>query len=279
MVVRASTMLLVAGVLAACASFDAADTAADAGASTNDAGATVDGGAGGDGSATTPSDAYAAAVIADQPLAFWRLGEKTGAVTMQSAVGSHLLVPTNQPTLGAEGLFGGAGRAVAFDGVKGRCLVASGAPNLMENGRAFAIEMWLFLGAPSDVSYRHLASQSDGSRELSVFVREGRLGFDLYDRGALTEIYRTEPATLQWHHVVMQAASMRVPRLWVDGAEVSNESTSLATAGTQHTLVFGAESDGAASLPVGSRLAEIAVYDHVLAADRVLSHFTLGRAP
>jgi hypothetical protein len=277
MVVRTSAIALVAGVLGACGSFDAAATPDDGGAGAGDA--SSDGGSAdaADAGPTTASESYAAAVIADQPLGFWRLGEKSGAATLQSVQGGHALVPTNGPTLGLDGLFPPPSGAVGFDGVQGRRLVASTLPNLMENGRAFAIEMWLFLGGPSDSSYRHLAAQSDGTRELSVWVRAGKIGFDLYDLGVLSAVDRPEPASLQWHHVVAQAASMREPRLWVDGAEVALESPAVATAVPQKALTLGAENDGAPSLPVGSKVAEIAVYDHVLVPERVLAHFTLGK--
>jgi hypothetical protein len=272
-------------VLGACTSFADAPNAPNVTNAPNDAGAVpdadVDAGAAGEGGDAAPSSssAYAAEVVADAPLAFWRLAEKSGTAVLNSEVGSHALVPTNGPLLGAPGLFGGTGGAVAFDGAPGRRLVASTLSNLLQNGQPFAIEMWLYSGGPSDDSYRHLVDQSNGTHEISLFLRAGALGADVYDNGTVRTFTRPEPMLHAWHHVVVQGVSLVDPRLWIDATDVPVGVTGTGYAAAQRTLTIGAESDAAPSLPGGSRVAEIAVYDHVLAPARVLAHFTVGKAP
>jgi hypothetical protein len=105
---------------------------------------------GGDiGSDGAPSEAvgrsitYRAAVVADQPLAYWRLGEPTGSPTAADAVaGGAAGAVQAGVTMGVPGVFGeGGDTAASFDGSKGAILL--GEVFDFTGNVAYSLEAWV----------------------------------------------------------------------------------------------------------------------------------------
>lgn len=66
---------------------------------------------------TVDPTTYATAVMADGPIAYWRLGEKTGTTAIDSAGDDHHGAYAGSPELGVQGGSADAGTVTRFDGV------------------------------------------------------------------------------------------------------------------------------------------------------------------
>jgi hypothetical protein len=77
--------------------------------------------------AAPAASAYSAAVLADSPLAYYRLGEASGTTMTDSSGNSRNGTYAGSPTLGAPGLVtGDSDTAVTFNGTSQQAQVAFG---------------------------------------------------------------------------------------------------------------------------------------------------------
>lgn len=82
---------------------------------------------------------YSAAVLADNPTAYWRLGDASGITAVDAAASPHNATYNGAPTLGSTGLLvGSADTAVVFNGSS---QYAEAAYNAAFNPAVFSIEM------------------------------------------------------------------------------------------------------------------------------------------
>src|SRR5262249_49814733 len=89
-----------------------------------------------------PPTGYAAAVTADSPASYWRLGESSGSLAADER-GANAGTYTNSPTLAQSSLLGSdsVNKAVSFDGTNDFVKVADSAP--LDLSSAFTIETWI----------------------------------------------------------------------------------------------------------------------------------------
>lgn len=268
-------------MLLACTSFESTDAPAPA----TDAGSDVaspqpDSGANDSAAsdapieASTPSSNYAATILADMPEGYWRFTEALGSPGLKSAINGHALLDGNtKPTYGLPGLFGGAVGAIGLDGHAER-VFSNTVPTRFP--QSFAIEVWIFLTEPLDGNVRGLAAQSDGTSSFYFY---------LYEQGVLLETVSNEDhayayapplATNVWHHVVVQASSALEPDVFVDGEQKSR------TTGTQTVLAtrafnVGAVDDSSLAIGPGAKIAELALYHHLLTPAQITAHILAGK--
>jgi hypothetical protein len=267
-------------VLAACSpSYGTADEVTpDAGssdASTNqDAGSVTDTGAG---PTSTSSASYRQAVLEDTPIAFWRFSEKADSPVLASEIGSHALLPAAaKPLFGESGLFSGAGGAIGFDGTKGQRVVSATVPFAAPAG--VAVEAWIRLTIPPDSLGRGIVGQSDGNDSFILFLFQAEIYFEVR-LGATRHYVANGLSVNEWHHIVAQTNSMTGVEMSIDGvrstAAISNGTTPLAA----QDFFVGAEKDSTDPIGPDARVAEVALYDHVLTPERITQHYLLGKKP
>jgi hypothetical protein len=218
-----------------------------------------------------PSSVYRAAVLADAPLAYWRLGEKSGTVAHDETGHGYDGTYTGTYTLGAAGaLAGDPDTAVTLDGVTGQVDVGD---NFDFAGQVpFSFEAWV-KPAVIDSVYRHvvtkMAFNGFGNPQVGTYVilQQGNtiLGFERWQDAAteLTVETSSYPAAGSWAHVVA-TYNGSVGELYVNGVAVqASAGVGGVTASGVHML-WGNVLQGV--------IDEIAVYDHVLSAARVAAH-------
>jgi hypothetical protein len=242
------------------------------GATTTDAGDTdgarIDGGAGG----------YAAAVLADDPLAYLRLGESSGAIA-NDATGHG-----NTGALGSGHMFGVTGAidsdpdtALRLDGV--RSGIVLGKKLDFPGSRAYSLEAWTRLDFV-DHDYRHLfkksGSATTGREAYGVFVQDGRLTYERIVGGEQLVVQAsTAPLVGRWVHVVSTYDRTRI-RLYVDGVQVSSRADARPANPIDADLVVGCN-DALDTYVLAGDLDEVAIYPTALPADRVKLHFDTGK--
>jgi hypothetical protein len=222
--------------------------------------------------ATTTVSGYAAAVLKDSPVAYWRLNETSGTRAADS-VGGHDGSYTNGPKLAQPGVDG----AVGFDGIDDVVTVADAA-ELRLNG-SFSIEFMAKLGADAN-SYPGVLAKGSASagqtgyivyyspsHKQPAFKRAGVDGMDTTEAGLLGAGFK--------HYVFSYDNVTKVARWYVGGnldREFSNVSFPLNNDASAFSLGRGDVEGG--QVQFGNEvLDEVAVYGSALAADRVKAHF------
>ncbi|HEY8039155.1 MAG TPA: LamG domain-containing protein [Polyangiaceae bacterium] len=248
---------------------DAGD-AGDATTSTDAGGDAEAGDAGVQETSDAPSNAYRTAVLTDSPLAYWRLGEASGAVCHDETGNGNDATIVGNVTLGVPGaLTGDPDTAAHFPGSGG--LLDVGDRFDFAGTAPLTFEMWC---KPDviDTSYRHLETKmkyDDAGRPFDgtyLFVHAGTtLGYERWSDGG-TDLGMSSPLVTvgsYWHVVATYDGS--TANLYVNGALAQSAPTAVALVANGVHLAWG-------ELYQGS-LDELAVYDHALTLQRVLAHY------
>lgn len=261
----AAFVLATAGVCA-CSSFGDATGAPGAG----DAGASSADGA--------SASAYAAVVLADGPLAYWRLGEKAAATIAEDASGharSGVYVDCTLDVPGA--IAGDVDTAASFDGERSSISVLDGFD--FTGAAPFSVEAWV---KPREVTtgFRHIVTQewfAPGRQGFALLLDGGRLAFERFVDGDNAKAIAPVPAPpVRYTHVVGVYDGQRV-RLYLDGAEVAREDAPGDLPAHESSAVLGAAAPS--FNVVDGAIDEIAVYAGALTPERIAAHAMAGRAP
>lgn len=213
-------------------------------------------------------------VLEDEPLFYYRLEETAGPTVEDSTGGGN-----DGTVVGADlDVPGKIGSAVSFDGADDY-LEAIALGDLT----ALTIEFWAKIpnGAGGGSGVTHLCGVTDASSSNIVHIA-------VNSNGTIVIGERTGSSTLsevtsanawdddQWHHFVATFQAGGAKELWVDGTK---DATGSAQSGTWNlsatTFMFGAWNNrgNAVIWHVACYQDEIAVYDKVLPAARIIAHF------
>jgi hypothetical protein len=237
------------------------------------------GGLNGGGAGGEMATGYASLVLEDEPVAYWRLGERSGT-TARDEMGSYDGQYAGRVELGVEGaLERDADTAVRFAGVDGSVDIGD---VLDFEASTFSIELWL---VPEDFVFknyeeRYLVSKLEpgfGGYHSYVFQRpaEQGVGFDVCDASETCDSASvTLPLLDEYMHVVFVHDGDYL-RIYVDGQLRALEPATLTADASATPLRLGAGYYFFGGYLPGS-LDEVAIYDHELSGERVLVHF-LGR--
>ena len=171
--------------------------------------------------------AYSDEVLADSPVAYWRLGEAAGSTSVADSTTNANTGTVTGATLGSASLLtGDANTAATFDGVDDKIDVTDSA-SLQSPSTALAVEFWIKL---SDVVTRQTVfSRYDTTGNLrvwSVEVMNSDVGLFVGTSGGagFIETHSNDVLTVNIvHHVVCKwdaAANAGACRIFVDGVEV-----------------------------------------------------------
>lgn len=242
----------------------------------------VDGGDGGGDAAIDAGESYAAAVLADHPLFYLRLGESAGITAVDTAGGAGGVYGGSPYTLGHVGLLtNDPDTALALDGGNAHAAVqpTGAASGALTAFAPFTIEAWILETARPGVSRWILGRETLGP------PRNG-ISFIVDDTGVFLERWVNQnasrvggpanPAVGVPAHVVatFDGATMQV---WVDavaGSSGPSEPDASIPANAQ-PFAIGSQSSFLSGGFLGV-IDEVALYDHVLTADRIATHYKIG---
>lgn len=215
---------------------------------------------------------YAAAVLADNPLAYWRLGEKSGIVAANQK-GTNPGTYVGAPTLGVAGAIArDPDTAVTLDGATQSVSVADSSPFLFAGALPFTVETWI--NHVPDASFRRVVSCEDaGGLGWQLFSSVGDYGFLRKDGGgtATAEVFASVPAG--WQYVVATYDGTNL-RLYRAGGLVAGPvaSAQVIPVGGQNFFL----GRGLAGPRFNGSLDEIAIYSYALSAGQIAAHFALA---
>lgn len=233
----------------------------DGGIGAGDAGAAID----------ATSSRYAASVLADEPIAYYRLGEPAGASMVSPTTGAVTgLLPLGGAALGAPGATSDGDTALALDGGGS---VEFGEVFDFDGVKPFTYEAWAKLDVDDD-SYRMLFSKDlhDGGKQwhiANVFARNGALSFERYVSADVRVVSSGHVPLGAYLHVaaVYDGASIR---LYVDGqggTPLADERPSGPKTGA--SFLVGAGPNQASWI---GAVDEVAIYDKALTREQILAH-------
>jgi hypothetical protein len=232
--------------------------------------------------ADAPAVGYAAQVLEDAPVAYWRFDELSGTVAKDSSGHGNDAQYEGGVTLGATGaLAGDPDTAASFDGVTG--FVDAGKRFEFAGQTPFSVEAWVSSHASS--AYTGIASCDDATTGppsegylLFVAPAAGTVGLQRLDGDDVST--STTVAAVSgggYTHIVGVFDGVDLV-VYANGEAQGTQTASFAIAGAVADFVVGAEAGGTANYFAGD-LDEVAVYDHALSADRVRAHYLAGVAP
>jgi hypothetical protein len=216
------------------------------------------------------SSTYVALVLADRPLGYWRLGDRTTTAVDASGHGLAGLYGGGF-TQGISGaLMDDPDTAVQFDGVNGEITVG---PVLDFAGTtAFSIEVWI-KPLVTDGAFRHVFTKQDRSAPkqgyaMLVHPPDG-LVFERFVDG--TGMFAMFPVVFDtdFHHVVATYDGSAM-RLYIDGMQSSQAADARPMPSISNPALIGASSDS--STYFDGVIDEVAVYPAALPAARVQAH-------
>lgn len=232
---------------------------------------------------------YRGGVVADAPVAYWRLGEASGTALRSEVGGPDMNAvfradqgTVRQSALDATGVFGvGDNRAVHL-GRGGHIEVPGSLP---KGTSELSAEMWFRTSTPSAVllgfQNQPIGQTPTSWRPVLNIDGAGKLRGEFYlaDVSGATPIVSAQTVTDgEWHHVVL-SASGTTQTLYLDGVKVGSLNGALTEQARPYAYIGGGYgSSGWMGLPADTYyfkgdIDEVALYRKALTADQVSAHY------
>ncbi len=224
---------------------------------------------------TTAASEYAAAVAADNPVSYWRLGEASGT-TAADERGANPGTYTNAPTLGATSLLATdtANKAVSFDGVNDHVKVPSSAS--LQLTSTLSLEAWIKpTSLPASGTFASILTKPES---YSLQFNGPLLEFTIMQSGVRKRLQAPSGTIVagQTYHVVATYDGT-TQRLYVNGTQMA--STALSGAATVNTNSLMIGSWNASEEFFKGTIDEPAIYNTVLSGARVAAHYQAANPP
>jgi hypothetical protein len=212
---------------------------------------------------------YVAAVLADSPVGYWRMGEASGSV-LDSIGSSHgTATGTTRDVTGALTTAQDDG-AITFNGTSDKVRMG----DVLDQTGAVSYELWVKRANTTGV-LQYLMNKGAGQPNIVLkadhYITVGEENFDLVLSS--TAILNDT----NWHHIVFTwtgAAAVDAAKLYVDGVNVGVHQNTATIAGNGSSLSLGAAYVDA--LYFAGTIDEAAIYNTVLSPTRVLAHYNAG---
>lgn len=219
---------------------------------------------------------YRQTVLADSPLAWYRLGESSGTTASDGSGNANHGNYTGSVNKGKNGaLAGTADSSAEFNGSD--AMVASSGDNTADDlyidNDTLTLEAWI---NPTALATAAIAGKMESSRnDYILYLNNGRPAFGVKtDTG---ERFITAPADAplnQWTHVIGTYDGSRL-QLYVNGERVASTSKTGNVVATAKKFEIGRRSL-TTSIPFTGRIDEVSVYGHALTTDRIVAHYNAG---
>jgi hypothetical protein len=243
----------------------------------------------------TAADKYEQLILADRPVAYWRCQQPAEQdaerVTANSA-------PAVKPAIGAgcrgevrfvDGLPGTRGQAAAFDGksahlhmpmIKALQLDTVSIEFWFKTKQKFDNNFW-----PGSGAFLTIATSGEGTSDFTINAAstrrgedQGRLLFCTGPAGTGRDHFLWSPAEYRlnddrWHHVVATRTRAGEKHLYLDGRLAASEPDVGGKISNDRPLQIGGEQHHPGGRYLDGAMDEIAIYAHVLPAERIAAHF------
>lgn len=210
---------------------------------------------------------YREVVLADAPVAYWRLDEPSGGTVADSSGSGKTGTLIGGVTLGQTGALLETNTAALFNGTTGQISTTADAATVPP--AAWTMEAW-FKGA-NIVRDQYIVARHNTRPSLLVFS-SGVAGVDVFDGTTHVQLAGANVANSAWHHLVATYDGTSL-RLYVDGALSAGPTVSAVYQNTTPTDVWriGGRSDF--SSPAQCTIDEVALYTSALSLAKIQAHY------
>jgi hypothetical protein len=229
--------------------------------------------------------AYRAAILADQPLAYFRLGEASGTTAFDETC--HFTASyEGSPQLGQSGaITADPNTAVAFDGTGTRVRIDDPAHQLdFAGGAPFTVEAWAWQPVPptpTNTGHHHVFNHYDDGLSLSQQVGYGlyfnattsRFLFSVKEGNTVLAQQTASTVVIStWHYVagVFDGTSIKI---YLDGDLAGNETGDVAPVLPQTSVTFSIGNAFNGKQWFGGSVDELAIYAKALSAATIKTHY------
>jgi len=227
----------------------------------------------------TPPSGYAAAVLSDGALDYWRLGESSGTTARDSA-GTYDGKAGTGVTWGQAGAIAGStDKAARFSGSSSGGLVAT--QTAVDGPQTFSIEAWFRTTTRNGGRIVGFGNRSSGAStsadRILAMDQSGRVTFSVAPSNQTTTITSTRAYNDdRWHQAVVTLGSGGMA-LYVDGEKVASRTD--ITSAKVYTGYWRIGGDSSSYF--AGTVDEVSVYGAALTAQQVLLHqqHALGTVP
>ncbi|MBI3968024.1 MAG: PQQ-dependent sugar dehydrogenase, partial [Chloroflexi bacterium] len=227
-----------------------------------------------------PGSAYASAVLADQPLAYWRLDEASGTQAADLSGNAFHGAYSGTVTLNQSGALNTeASPAPRFDGASGHVVAPNGFSSFVSG---LTIEAWIYPTA-TGFSERILDFGNGQNADNILFGRveaTNNLRYEVYNgAGSAGSVVATNALVLNtWQHVAVTVSSIGGATIYRNGQVVATGSVPLPP-NVNRTKNYVGRSNWAGDAFFQGRLDEVALYPSALSATRIQAHYSVGARP
>jgi len=223
---------------------------------------------------------YAGAVVADNPVGLWRLGESAGPIAFDYWGGYNGLDNGTTPlTYGIPGaLFNDANTAASFDGYGSKIEIPYTAAL---NPTNFTVEAWAKVTGGQG-TYRALVSARDEGtgfeKGFIIYATSGNIWSFWVGDGTTWQTLNGPPVVLdQWTHLAA-VYDGQTKYFYVNGALVGSQTIGYVPNDLRPIRIGAGKNESAAGdYWFYGTIDEVAIYNTVLPAERVEYHYLLGK--
>jgi hypothetical protein len=227
-----------------------------------------------------PPNNYSQAILAAEPVAYWRLGDMN-AIRVTDATGRHHAeyqggVAFYLPGPNGSGFSSGTqgNRAVHFAGGHIRGALADLTPE-------YSVSMWCWNGLPTDAQpiTGTLFARGDGNENDHETLLIGgnadptSAGRLIFRAGSSSFVGTTLLATKAWHHIFFIRTTGRV-RVYLDGQPDADLDGKVDSPLASSQVFLGG--DGQTQYPFDGKLDEVAIFTRAITAGEILRHYQIS---
>lgn len=223
---------------------------------------------------------YPAAVLADSPVAYFRLGESAGAA-VKDETGHYAATYLAGTTFAVSGALAGDPNTAIRMGLIGGGVLITGSAFDFAGATPFSLEAWV-KPAVVDANYRfvfHHGGIVAGVRQdygVNIQNMQG-LTFERFVDGTnQPAVLATPPTVGAWHHIVAVYDAMTLV-LYLDGVNVAQAADARGLVAAPGAFYIGAVAVPTIQRGIAGDLDEVAVYDKALSSARVQVHYAAAR--
>ena len=233
-----------------------------------------------------PTNPYPVAVLADSPIAYWRLGETSGS-TAFDYVGGINGYYTNA-TLGQAGYaFTDTNKAVRFGPASPSLVGGITGIDFATNSSgvtSFTLEAWVKAGPQSTDSSIITKGTGAGGEQFNLdFGAGGNIRFFIRNAGGTAQLVNsTVTPDGTWKHIVAVCdGAVGTLLLYIDGSFIAQTPVSGGIKTANQPMTIGARQSGTGpfDFQLDGTVDDVAVYNYALDSGKISAHFNARYAP
>ena len=217
----------------------------------------------------TRLDTYAAKVAQANPLAYWRLNEKSGS-TLFDLIGTSNLAKGSTVTLGVTGPLGDGNTGITLDGTANSVSSLVG-PNTWLGASAISFEYWVNNPAWAAT---HEVVLCLGSVGIYTSIQSGKPFASIHTGTQYTTEAAAAISTGAWHHIAAAWESGDLMHLYVDGIEVTTNNATPRTGTLSSSPNYYLGAFNGSSLFYSGSIDDVALYLRKLTASEIKQHYS-----